>query len=135
MKTFIIYCSFDFLCFIILLVVITWNYNYRQEVLYLQFKFVDADTIFIDSSCLLKYTKHINITYVKHEAKIHTILPIEFINFVRHIKNEKPNGQSHGNRNIYSKSSHILSQKQQKPVGSSQTSKSINVLIQAPVAN
>ena len=86
---------------------ITWN---GQGFLYLQFKFVDADTIFIDSGRLLKNTKHINPTYVKHAAKIHTIIPV---------------GQSHGKGNVYSQSSYLPSQEQQKPVGSSQTSKTI----------
>ena len=70
---------------------------------------------------------------MKHAAKIHIIMPIECINCARHIKKEKPNGQSHGN--IGSQSSYLPSQEQQKPVGSSQTSNAINVPIQAPVAN
>ena len=59
-------------------------------------------------------------------------MPIECIDFARQIKNSH---QSHGNRNIYSQSSYLLPQKQQKTVGSSKTSKAINVLIQARVAN
>ena len=85
--------------------------------------------------CLLKNTKHINITYVKHAAKIHTIMPTECIDCARLIKDGKPNGQSHGNGNIYSQSSYLPSQEKQRPVGSSQTSKASNVPIQAPVAN
>ena len=50
-------------------------------------------------------------------------------------KKEKPNGQSHANRNMYSQSSYLQSKEQQKPVGSSQTSEAVNVLIQTPVAN
>ena len=42
-------------------------------------------------------------------------------------KKEKPNGQSHGNRNVYSQSNYLPSQEKQKPVGSSQTSKTIIV--------
>ena len=60
-----------------------------QELLYLQFKFVDADAIFVDSSCLLKNTKHINITYVKHAAKIHTTMPIECIDCARHTNKKR----------------------------------------------
>ena len=41
--------------YIVLLAVITGSYNW-QEFLYLPFKFVDADAIFIDSGCLLKNT-------------------------------------------------------------------------------
>ena len=105
------------------------------RILYLQFKFVDADTTFIDSSFLLKNTKHINVTSVKHATKIHIVMPIKCINCVRHINKEKPNCQSHGNENIHSQSSYLPSQEQQKPVGSSQTSEAINIPIQDPVAN
>ena len=62
-------------------------------------------------------------------------MPIKCIDCARHINKEKPNCQSHGNGNIYSQSSYLPSQEQQKPVGSSQTSEAINVPIQDPVAN
>ena len=52
-----------------------------------------------------------------------------------HRKKEKPNCQSNGDGNIYSKSSCLPSQEQQNPVGSSQTSEAINIPIQDRVAN
>ena len=62
-------------------------------------------------------------------------MPVERIDCVRHIKKEKPNGQSYGNGNIRSQSSYLPSQEQQNPLSSSQTSKAIDVPIQTPVAN
>ena len=59
-------------------------------------------------------------------------MPIKCIDFARQIKDN--NRQSHGNRNNYSQSSYLLPEKQQNPVGFSQTSKAVNVPIQAPVA-
>ena len=71
---------------------------------------------------------------MKHAAKIHIIIPMEYIDCSKHIKRET-NGQFDGHGNIYSQSSYLTSQEQQKPVGSSRTSKAINVPIQAPGAN
>ena len=105
------------------------------RILYLQFRFVDADTTFIDSSFLLKNTKDINVASVKHAAKIQLVMLIKCIDCARHVKKEKLNCQSHGNGNIHSKSSYLPSQEQQKPVGSSQTSEAINIPIQDLVAN
>ena len=99
--------------------------------MYLQFRFVTPDAIFIESGCLLKNTKYINITDVKHAINNANGMHPS----ARDIKEEKTIGQSRGNGNMYSQSNYLTSQEQQKPVGSSQASKAINVPIQAPVAN
>ena len=66
-------------------------------------------------------------------GKVYAIMPIECISCTRHIRKENPNDQSHDN--IYSQSSQLLSQEQQKLLGSRQKSKAINVPIQTQVAN
>ena len=45
---------------------------------------------------------------MQHAGEIYTIVPTECIDCTRHIRKEKPNYQSHGDRNIYPQSSSLI---------------------------